>query len=191
MGILNDIAKKQRTNSEDVLNEIIYRWSPKIMNGEEVSDEDLTPLFEAARWAPSSNNNQEWQFYYATKSQKSFEKLFNILFEGNKKWSKNAGALIVLISKKRSDYKEKPINTHSFDTGMAFQNFAIEGIRRDMVVRPMGGFDKKLAHKILDLNEKQHIECMISVGRIGDISLFKGVELSQRNNQETFAFKID
>ena len=32
------------------------RWSPRSMSGEEMSDAELMPLFEAARWAPSSSS---------------------------------------------------------------------------------------------------------------------------------------
>ena len=41
------------------------RWSPRAMSGELISDEELMGLFEAARWAPSSRNNQPWRFLYA------------------------------------------------------------------------------------------------------------------------------
>ena len=44
------------------------RWSPRSMSGEELSDEELFSLFEAARWAPSSYNNQPWRFVYAKKN---------------------------------------------------------------------------------------------------------------------------
>src|SRR6266566_3024009 len=33
---------------------LLDRWSPRAMSGEEISEEELMRLFEAARWAPSS-----------------------------------------------------------------------------------------------------------------------------------------
>ena len=68
------------------------------MSGEELSDEDLMALFEAARWAPSSYNNQPWRFIYAKRNTESWKKLFNVLSEGNKIWAKDSAALVVLIS---------------------------------------------------------------------------------------------
>jgi nitroreductase len=37
------------------------------MTGEELNDEDIMSLFEAARWAPSSFNNQPWRFLFMQK----------------------------------------------------------------------------------------------------------------------------
>lgn len=166
MAKLHDIASRKRKNKKGILDDIIYRWSPKSMTGEGVSDQDLAPLFEAARWAPSSNNNQEWHFYYALREDKVFRDLFELLTPGNKEWCDKAGALMILVSQKIADYKDKPIRTHAFDTGMAFEAFAIEGLRRNLVVHPMGGFDRELATKYLKLKtDRFEVQIMIAVGK--------------------------
>jgi nitroreductase len=43
----------------------VRRWSPRAMSGEPISDEQMRTLFEAARWAPSTYNEQEWRFLYS------------------------------------------------------------------------------------------------------------------------------
>jgi hypothetical protein len=53
-------ARRKPTYPIDSL--FLNRWSPRSMTGEELDDEDLMTLFEAARWAPSSFNNQPWRF---------------------------------------------------------------------------------------------------------------------------------
>ena len=68
----------------------LNRWSPKSMTGEELNDYELMALFEAARWAPSSYNNQPWRFIYAKRNTESWNRLFDLLVEGNKIWAKNA-----------------------------------------------------------------------------------------------------
>ena len=68
------------------------------MSGEEVSDNELMPLFEAARWAPSSYNNQPWRFVYARRNTKDWDKLFGLMGEFNQSWAKNAAVLIVVAS---------------------------------------------------------------------------------------------
>ena len=60
---LHNIARKKRENPRQILDEIIYRWSPRSMTGQRLDEEELLSLFEAARWAPSSSNNQPWRFY--------------------------------------------------------------------------------------------------------------------------------
>lgn len=46
---------------------IARRWSPYAFADRAVSDDDLRSLFEAARWAASSYNEQPWRFVVATK----------------------------------------------------------------------------------------------------------------------------
>jgi hypothetical protein len=68
---------------------ILHRWSPRSMTGEELNDDTIMSLFEAARWAPSSYNNQPWRFIYAKKNTPYWDKLFNLLAEPNKVWTKH------------------------------------------------------------------------------------------------------
>jgi len=78
---LHNNARNKRDNSYNVMNEIIYRWSPRSMNSQALTKDDLLPLFEAARWAPSSFNNQPWRFYYALRDTKQFQILYDLLME--------------------------------------------------------------------------------------------------------------
>jgi nitroreductase len=71
------------------------RWSPRAMSGEEIADEELMQLFEAARWAPSSFNAlnaQQWRALYARRHTKHWPVFFDLLVEANKSWAKNAAA---------------------------------------------------------------------------------------------------
>ena len=77
------------------------------MTGEELSHYDMTSLFEAARWAPSSDN-QSWRFIYAKRNTEKWDKLFNLMFKGNKIWTKNAAVLVIVISRKNFEQNEKP-----------------------------------------------------------------------------------
>jgi Nitroreductase family len=61
-----ETAKRKPTYQIDPL--FHNRWSPRSMTGEELDDEDIMTLFEAARWAPSSFNNQPWRFIYAKRN---------------------------------------------------------------------------------------------------------------------------
>jgi len=143
------------------------RWSPRAMSGEGIKDEELMSLFEAAKWAPSSYNNQPWRFIYAKKGGAYWETFFNLLTEGNKVWAKNAAVLILVASKKTFDYNEKPSITHSFDTGAAWENIALEGSINGFVVHGMQGFDYEKAKKDLKITDEYTVEMMIAVGKPG------------------------
>ena len=50
------------------LHELIRnRWSPRAFSEKSISPDALRSLFEAARWAPSSNNEQPWAYLLASK----------------------------------------------------------------------------------------------------------------------------
>ena len=109
---------------------ILNRWSPRSMTGETLNDDDIMSLFEAARWAPSSYNNQPWRFIYAKRNTKHWDRFFNLLAEGNKIWAKNAALLVVVIARKNFEFNEKPAITHQFDAGSAWENLALEASSR-------------------------------------------------------------
>ena len=51
------------------------RWSPRAFSDKPIPEVVLRSLFEAARWAPSSYNEQPWAYIVATKDDKvNFDK---------------------------------------------------------------------------------------------------------------------
>ena len=156
-----------RKSSYDINPLILNRWSPRSMSGEELNEKEFMPLFEAARWAPSSYNNQHWRFIYAKKDTKYWNSFFNLLVPGNQAWAKNAALLVIAVSKKTFDHNGKPAITHSFDTGAAWENLALEGSKRNLVVHGMEGFDYDKAREFLKLTEEYQVEAMIAIGKPG------------------------
>lgn len=153
--------RKKEFNADDIF---LNRWSPRAMSGEPITDEELFSLFEAARWAPSSHNNQPWRFVYAKRDTEHWDNIFNFLVEGNQIWVKNAAALVVAISKTVSDYNGSFIRTHSFDTGAAWENIALQGSLNGLVVHGMSGLDYEKAAEGLGLPEEYKVEMMFAVG---------------------------
>ena len=137
------------------------------MSGEKMSDKELMPLFEAARWAPSSMNNQLWKFVYAKRETKHWDGFFHLLMDGNKIWVKDAAVLVIILSRKMSYHNDMPQVTHSFEAGAAFENLALEGSRRGLVVHGMAGFDYVGAKKLLMLPDAWNVECMVAIGKPG------------------------
>ena len=146
---------------------LLDRWSPRAMSGEEISEDELMRLFEAARWAPSSFNAQQWRALYARRGTENWPVFFELLVEANKSWAKNAAVLVLFISRKTFEHDNEPSITHSYDTGAAWENFALEGFRQGLVVHGMEGFDYERARVELRIPEKFQIEAMAAVGRPG------------------------
>ena len=145
----------------------VNRWSPRAMSGEEISHDDLMGLFEAARWVPSSYNNQPWRFIYAKRNTDHWQTFISFLAEGNKIWAQNAAVLVVVISRKNFEFNEKPAITHQFDAGAAWENLALEATSRGLVTHGMQGFDYNQARKELDVPENFDVMAMIAIGKLG------------------------
>src|SRR5689334_13863803 len=144
------------------------RWSPRAMSGEAVSEEELMSLFEAARWAPSSFNNQPWRILYARRDTEHWPAFLGLLVEGNRSWAQNAAALLLFVSKETFDHNGEPYPTHSFDTGAAWENLALQATKLGLATHGMQGFDYERARTELNIPEGFRVEAMIAVGRPGD-----------------------
>jgi len=145
----------------------INRWSPRAMSGEEIETDKMMALFEAARWAPSSFNNQPWRFVFARRGTEHWGLFLDLLTDQNKTWAKEAAVLVVVASKSTFDYNGKPARTHSYDTGAAWENLALQGTAMGFVVHGMQGFDYDKAKGKLEIPDDHQVEAMIAVGRPG------------------------
>lgn len=147
----------------------LNRWSPRAMTGEKISKEELLSLFEAARWAPSSYNSQPWRFLHAFRETPHWKTFFELLADGNKMWVKNAAVIVLVVSKKTFDHNGQFSLTHSFDAGAAWENLALQGSIRGLVVHGMVGFDYDRAKTVLKVPEDFNVEAMFAVGRPGRV----------------------
>ncbi|MEI8300313.1 MAG: nitroreductase family protein [Chlamydiota bacterium] len=158
------------TNSPPIQKLIKDRWSPRAMSSEPLSKEELMPLFEAARWAPSSYNAQPWRFIYAHRGSKHWDLLFDLLVPFNQSWAKNAAALVLILSRTTFSHNNKPSPTHSFDTGAAWENLALEGHARGLVVHGMQGFDYQKAIETFQIPTHYQVEAMVAIGKQGPLT---------------------
>lgn len=156
-------AEENREPGKDIESLLYQRWSPRSL-GRDMDEDDLETLFEAARWAPSSYNNQSWRFLYATHGDEHWEDFVSLMNDFNAGWAENGYALIVLVSKKTFDHNGEDSITHSFDTGAAWQNLALEATRQGLAAHGMQGFDYEEAREKLDIPEGYEVEAMIAVG---------------------------
>lgn len=146
---------------------LLNRWSPRAMSGEGLTDEELFPLFEAARWAPSSYNGQPWRFLYAKRETKQWQALFDLLVPFNQSWTHKSAVLVLVLSHTVFEHNQKPAKTHSFDTGAAWQNLALESSSRGIVAHGMQGFDYEKAKECFKIPDLFTVEAMIAIGKPG------------------------
>jgi len=124
------------------------RWSPRAFSDKAVSPEILQSLFEAARWAPSSNNEQPWAFLVGARGDgDTFRKILGTLVEANQTWAKHAPVLAIAVSE-LTFAKSGHSNRNAFyDTGAAVSQLTTEATSRGLFVHQMAGFDP---HKAIE-----------------------------------------
>ena len=145
----------------------VDRWSPRAMSGEAISDQGLRRLFEAARWAPSAGNLQPWRMLYARRDTPEWPLFFDILNPGNQTWCVNAAALVLFISQTMNPESGRAIKTHAYDTGAAWENFALQGAISGLVVHGMQGFNYDRAREVLQVPAEFEVDAMAAVGHPG------------------------
>ncbi len=127
------------------------RWSPRAFSEKPVRPDILRSLFEAARWAPSTNNEQPWAFLVATKDDpQSHGKLLSTLVEFNQDWAKHAPVLAIAVAEMNFERTGKPNRNAFYDTGGAVADLSLEATARGLFVHQMAGFDP---HKAIELFE--------------------------------------
>ncbi|MCU0679818.1 MAG: nitroreductase family protein [Planctomycetes bacterium] len=156
-----------RVSKYNINHLILKRWSPRALSGEMITDEDFLALLEAARFAPSSFNDQPWRFIYGKKGTEAWEKLFSLLIDFNKSWAERASHLVLIISRKNFSYNNNFNINHSFDAGAAWENLALEATSRNLVSHAIAGFDFEKAKVILNIPNDYSVEAMVVIGRPG------------------------
>lgn len=77
--------KYAQPSTEGVLPIILERWSPRAFEDRDVSRADLKKIFEAARWAPSSFNEQPWRFIIGHRNSETYKKIHDVLVPFNRR----------------------------------------------------------------------------------------------------------
>jgi nitroreductase len=165
--VIDSEVQKTRTLTYDINHVIVNRWSPRSFVDAEIGDKELFSLFEAARWAPSSSNSQPWRFIYAKRNSKSWNNIFNLLVDFNKKWCADASVLVVIVSRKNFENNGQPSITHQFDTGAAWENLAIQAVSQGLITHAMAGFDYEKARQGLEVPDDYQVIAMIAIGKRG------------------------
>jgi len=141
------------------------RWSPRAFSDRLVEPEKLQSLFEAARWAASSFNEQPWNFIVATKQKpEEHARLLSCLVEGNQRWARAVPVLMVSVAKLNFDKTGKP-NRHAFhDVGLAMGNVLVQATALGLFVHQMAGFSPEKVREIYGVPEGFEPVAAIAIG---------------------------
>ncbi len=148
---------------------IANRWSPRAFSEKAIPAADLRSLFEAARWAPSSNNEQPWAFIVATRDdERNFSKALQPLVEFNVNWAKHAYVLGFAVSELNFAKNNTPNRNAQYDTGAAMAWLTAEASARGLFVHQMAGFDPDTAREVFDIPAGWDAIAAFAIGYPGD-----------------------
>ena len=159
---------------------IANRKSIRAFSPQPISPDMVDSLFEAARWAPSSMNEQPWRYIYAHREQTVlWDKIFDGLEKSNQIWVKEAGLLIVSFYKKAFTRNDKPNGFAKHDLGSANGFLALQAVDLGLQAHQMGGYKPELIRDNLQIPEEFELGSVIAVGYPGSLDILSD-ELRKR-----------
>lgn len=156
----------RQANTDHGVHELISkRWSPYGFSDKAVSTEDLKSLFEAARWASSSYNEQPWRYLLATREQpEAYNKLLSCLVEPNQQWAKKAPVLVLGLHTKSFARNGKDNRSAPHDLGQANAQLTFEATARGLALHMMAGILPERARDIYKLPEDVEVFVGLAIG---------------------------
>lgn len=140
----------------ELIAEILQRHSPRSYSDQPVEREKLSLLFEAARWAPSSNNEQEWLYYYATTENAEAHRAFcDCLMDSNRRWAEKAPVILISCGRKQFARNGRENRHWMHDVGAANVSIALQAARLGLQVHQMAGFFPEKCIELLRLNPEE------------------------------------
>jgi nitroreductase len=144
---------RKRAPTDFPLHDLIAeRWSPRAFSDKPVAPDVLASLFEAARWAPSSSNEQPWAYIVGTKDDaENFAKLVSVLVPSNVTWAQHAPVLALAVAELAFAKNGTPNRNAQYDVGAASAWLTVEATSRGLFVHQMAGYDHDKARQVFGI----------------------------------------
>jgi nitroreductase len=161
-------ALKKAPAVDGVLPLFHERWSPRSFTEREVTPSLLAKVFEAARWAASSYNEQPWRFLVGRKGDSAYQKIFESLGEYNQKWAKTAPVLILGAARTKFSHNGADNRVALYDLGAAASYMTLQAAALGLATHQMAGFDPEKAKKLFGIPEEYIMGAAIALGYQGE-----------------------
>lgn len=155
---------KQAPHVEGVLPVFHERWSPRAFSDRKVSRESLAQVFEAARWAASSSNEQPWRFVVGLRGTETHNKIRESLAGFNQQWAPAAPVLILGTAHSKFSRNGAENRFALYDLGAAAFSLVLQAASMGLAAHQMGGFDQEKARELLGIPGDYVIGSVIALG---------------------------
>ncbi|TVY11387.1 nitroreductase family protein [Paenibacillus cremeus] len=159
-------ATEHRHADHEIDPQFLNRWSPRSFKEKPVPDEALYRLFEAARWAPSGNNEQPWRYIIA-RTMEDRATFLSFIAPSNAAWCSKAPVL-VLVASAMINSRGAESRSHAFDAGAAWGYLALEAGRQGLIAHAMGGFERDKARETLGVPADYALHAVVAIGYRGE-----------------------
>jgi nitroreductase len=163
---VNDL--KRAPAVEGVLPLFHHRWSPRSYSDRDVAPADLAKVFEAARWAASSYNEQPWRFLVGVRNSSTYKKIFDSLIPFNQAWAVRAPVLIMGAAKTKFSHNGAPNRVALYDLGAASSYLTLQAAALGLSTHQMAGFDESVARQAFAIPEDFVLGAVIALGYQGE-----------------------
>ncbi len=161
------------------------RWSPYRFDPRPVEDDKIVTCLEAARWAASSYNDQPWSWIIARRQDTaSFNSMLGCLMEANQAWAKNAGVLLITVSRATFRANQKPNRVAQHDVGQASAHMALQATSLGLQIHQMAGVNLSLVRQTYSIPDGHEPQTAIAIG-YADLSPPSSDEAKELHKRES------
>ena len=154
-----------RTADNPIHKLFLKRWSPRAMSGEVIDDQKIKSIFEAARWAPSSYNEQPWRYIIARKEQpEKFNKLVSCLEDSNQVWAQHASVLALAFARTTFERNGKVNKAAFHDLGAAASFMSFEATSRGIAVHQIIGLHPNVVNEKYEVPDEYQVLTALAIG---------------------------
>jgi nitroreductase len=154
----------------EILDVIRHRWSPRAFDPHrDVPPDELLRLFEAARWAPSSFNEQPWRFVVVDRRRTpgAFAALHAALVPANRAWSASVPILVLVLVRTTLE-RDDAVNSHAwYDAGQAVAYLTLQATAGGLATRQVQGFDADEARRACQVPPPYEPALVVAIGYAG------------------------
>ncbi len=147
----------------EILPEIKNRKSITLFKEQDIEKEKIKTIIEAAKLAPSSYNNQPWNYVFVHKDDSNRKEVESSLMLGNG-WAKKAPYLIVVGADPDKDTTNNSIYYYLYDTGLSVMNLVTEAEHQGLRAHQMGGWEKEKLKKAVRFPDNINPIVLIAIG---------------------------
>jgi len=179
---MNSNHVKHASTDHPILEVLAHRWSPYVYAPRPVERKKLLTCLEAARWAPSSYNEQPWSFLIAEREdEEAFRTMLDCLVEANQAWAANAGVLLLTVAAKNFSRNGKPNAVAEHDIGLAAGKLTAQATALGLAVHQMAGIDREKVRQTYNVPATHAPLTAIAIGYAGDASHARDAQFVERD----------